>query len=156
MSSLYVEKERELVRGQLWRLAPEAQDRWTACRSSHRFMAYKGKQLVLFTFDAEQSPKVTDRLVLSAANLSLSEGIQTTWQSEISGQTISVGSLPVEIAENVFLWTAYSSDVQFIPHKGVYGIRLPLIFQSRHNISHPTLNDVYIMELAAFEAEFCE
>ena len=155
MSQLLAERERELVRGQLWRLTPEAQDRWAACRSSHRFMSYRGKQLVLFTFDAELKPQVVDRLTMVDATLTIGEGLSTQWLTG-DDQKLTVGSLPKEIAPNTFLWTAYSSDVQFVPHKGVYGVRLPLLFQSRHNISHPTLNSTYILELAAFEAEFCE
>lgn len=155
MSQILAERERELVRGQLWRLAPEAQDRWASCRSSHRFMAYRGKQLVLFTFDAELKPQVVDRLSLVDARMTLEHGVTTVWQTG-EGLKVDVGPLPTEVAPNTFLWTAYSSDVQYAPYKGVYSVRLPMLFQTRHNISHPTLNTTYILELAAFEAEFCE
>jgi hypothetical protein len=153
MSSVGYVRERTLLGGLLWRMEPEAQERWEANKSSHRFMTFKGKQLVLFTLDTEDKPVLKDKLTMQAISLSDTAGITSTWTTA-DHKVVQIGHIPVEVAPSIFLWHTYTSDVQYTPHKGVYNIKASMLFKTPHNISHKHMGPVYMLEVAAFQQEF--
>lgn len=130
-------------------LLPDEFSRWEFCRSAHRFLAYKGKQLVVYRiwFD---TPQVVETLTCQEASLSLLGGISSNWTTS-SGQLIGASHTPVEIAPSCFLWHVFDSQVRFMSHDQKYSVSLPLAYKTK---SHPsTMNEdhLYVLEKAVFD-----
>lgn len=153
MSSIDHARERALVGGLLWQLGVEGQERWEACRSSHRFMAFVGKQLIVFTFGDDLKPVLKDRLTLSSLSMASDSGVASHWTNS-HGNLIKVGHTPTEIAPSVFLWHTFDSNLQYVPYKGVYNLRTSMLFKSEHNVAYPRIGPHYILEWQAYQQEF--
>lgn len=153
MSHVDYTRERTLVESLVWNLDPEAQERWGTCRSSHRFLSFIGKQLYVFTLDANNKPTVKNLLTMEGINLSDSNGLVSKWRSA-NGELLSVGHTPMEIAPSVFLWHTFSSDLQYVPHKGVFNVKTSMLFKAEHHIGYKHVGPHYILEASAFKQEF--
>lgn len=152
MSSNY-EREELLLKGLLWRLPPDAQERLIACRSSHRFMAYKNKILVIYSLIGDH-PRVHDRLTCEAASISLEHGLSSTWSSSTSGETLTIGHVPVEVAPNCFLHHTIYSAVDFLPYRNIYAAKFSLVYRTQHHPKSYKPDCLYMQELASYQAEF--
>ncbi len=145
--------ERQYADTMAQRLDPAATDRWEACRSTHRFAGYKGKQLVIFNLFYDE-PETQEVLTCIEAGMSLDGGIHTLWQRS-DGKTVQVGHEPVEVHPSIFLWHIYFSEVSYTPYRGVFGVKLPLGYRSLYNIhKHRTDGVPYILERAVFDSAF--
>ena len=146
-------RERLLVGGLLWQLGTEGQERWEACKSSHRFMSFVGKQLIVFTLDEDYKPVLKDRLTMSNVSISSSGGLQSHWTNS-HGNLLAVSHTPVEVAPSTFLWHTFGSDLQYIPHKGVYNVRTSMLFKTEHNVGYKHVGPHYMLEFNSFQQEF--
>jgi len=144
--------ELRLVQGLLWHLSPEVQNRWAACKSSRRILAYLNKVLVVYEFKND-APVILDKLTCTAATLDLSDGLSSTWVTQ-AGNKVTVGQVPIEVHPSVFLWHTFSSELLYSPYKGVYATKFSLLFKSRHSPKQHNEGAVYIQELAAFRGEY--
>lgn len=134
-------------------LPPEAISRWEACRSAHRFAAYKDKQLVVFSLFYGE-PQTMRVLTCTDVGLTMNGGLHSTWVDG-DGKTVEVGHTPVEVAAGVFLWQVFYSSVSYIPHKGRFEVKFPLAYRSAHNVHKHTVEGVpYILERAVFDSTF--
>lgn len=152
MSSIDAVTERDLVEGRLWQLHPEALDRWAGCRASFRFLAYKGKELVIYDFN-DNKPVIKNTLTCVDVSLSFSKGIESVWLDS-NNKSYTLSTVPVEVAEQLFLWHTYRSDVQYTPYNQVYSLRFSMLLRSRHNPAQKTPGFNYVLEKAAFNAAF--
>lgn len=146
------EDEARLVQGLLWRLSPESQSRWIECRSSRRILAYRNKVLVLYEFK-NGTPVIQDKLTCVDAQLSLTEGLSSTWTTQTGG-CIAVGQVPVEVCPSIFLWHTFTSELLYAPYKNIYATKFSLLFRSRHSPKQRNEGAIYIQELASFNGEF--
>ena len=140
-----------LVQGRLWQLAPEAASRFEGCRVSHRFMAFQGKELVVYKLFIGK-PSVVSVLSCRGASLDFTNGISSMWATP--DRMLTVGHTPIEVAPSVFLWHTYHSDLQYVPHKGVYATRFSMLFKAKHHPSVKIDGEIYIQERAGFDMEF--
>jgi hypothetical protein len=133
-------------------LSSEALKRWAHCRSSHRFMAYHGKQLV--TYRLEDS-KPTDLVTHTCKQLSvdLYTGFTSEWETTEGGFYIATNA-PREIQASTFLWHPFSSCVQFAEYKLRRNIRFSLCYKTRHNPKTRIEGETYILERSVFEDVF--
>lgn len=152
MSSIDAVTERDLVEGRLWQLDPEALDRWASCRASFRFLAYKGKELIIYDFVAGK-PVIRDTLTCTDVSLSFTKGIESVWLNT-EGKAHNLSTVPVEVATQLFLWHTYRSDLQYTPYNNVYNLRFSMLLRSRHNPAQQTPGFNYVLEKAAFNAAF--
>jgi hypothetical protein len=135
------------------RLDPEASLRWEACRSAHRFAAYKDKQLVIFSLFYDE-PQTLDVLTCTGAGMTLNDGTHTIW-TRSDGKEIKVGHTPVEVHEGVFLWHVFYSEISYTPYLGRFSAKLPVGYRSLHNIHKHRADGVpYILERAVFDTVF--
>lgn len=152
MSNNY-EVEESLLKGTLWRLSPDTTERLLSCKSSHRFMAYERKVLVVYDLIGDR-PRVHNRLTCEGASLKLSSGLSSVWASSSDTQKVVVSHLPVEIAPSIFLWHTFNSTVTYTPYKGVYTARFSCVYRSPHNPKVHKPDCLYVQELASYQAEF--
>lgn len=143
--------ERRLVEGLLWKLEPEAQDRFNACKASHRFMAFRGKDLIVYEVIAGKRT-IAETFSCKSVSLSIVDGMESVWSSAY-GEDVRVSHTPVEIAPSVFMWHAYCSEVQYLPYKGIYTARFPLIYKCQHHPKMRLENTLYIQERAMYDSE---
>lgn len=144
--------ELRLVQGLLWHLSPEVQNRWAACKSSRRILAYLNKVLVVYAFKND-APFVLYKLTCTGAELSLTDGLSSTWLTQTNNR-ITVGQVPIEICPSIFLWHTFASELLYAPYKGVYSTKFSLLFKSRHSPKQRAEDVFYIQELGNFKGEF--
>lgn len=144
--------ERQAVLGRLWQLSAEAQTRWENCRASHRFMAFRNKQLVVYSLLGRE-PVVLTTLTCTALNAGLSKGLETTWETSAK-EVLTVSATPTEVAPSIFLWHTFQTDLQYRPHKGVYGVRFSMLYRCKNHPAYQEEGCFYIQERAAFDLEF--
>jgi hypothetical protein len=143
--------ERALVGELLWHLEPEALDRWSACKSSHRFLSFVNKKLIVYKMVGGQR-EVVDTLTCLDVTMTNLGGFQSKWLSTLTCESIEVGAVPVEVHPSVFLWHTFYSDVRYQSYKGKYTIRFSMLYKSRHNPKFLSDNSLYILEQAIFES----
>lgn len=145
--------EQALVKAMLWQLNDSQASRWHDCRSSHRIMAFGGKELICYRLDSSNKP--TDLVVLKCAGISASSlrGLESQWITE-TGRVVDLSHVPTEILPQVFMWHTYHSDLQYTPYKGVFNLRFSLLFKSRHHPNVKEAGHYYVQERATFNAEF--
>lgn len=129
---------------------------WFDAKWSRRFMAYRGKVLVVFTVDAKGNPTEVDRLTCSDIELYPDTGLASTWKRK-DGSSITVDTIPYEIAHQTYLWHTYNSEVQYSLKVGSgYDVRFSMLMKSRHSINFEQKDTSahYILELSAFNERF--
>ena len=151
-STSLVDEERELVAEALNNLSADSADRFDECKSTHRFLAFRRKQLVVYRllFD---TPSVVDTLTCEEAGFDLDKGMSSVWRNA-SNHNITVTSIPVEVYPSVFLWHTFNSDVIYQVYKGVRSGKFSMLYRSPHHPKYRFENYIYIQELASFESEF--
>ena len=153
MSSVDHAKEQSLVQSFLYKMGAEGQDRWEACKSSHRFLSFIGKQLIIFTYDKLHRPVLVDRLMMQGLSLTSGSGLTSQWFKS-NGTLITVSHTPIEVAPSVFLWHTFDSNLQYVPHKGEFNVKTSMLFKAQHNINYKHVGPHYILESAQYQQEF--
>lgn len=151
-STSLVDDERNSVAGALSHLTPDSADRFEDCKATHRFLAFRRKQLVIYRLMFD-TPSIVDILSCEEAGFNLDRGMYSSWRNQ-AGHIITVSSIPVELYPSIFLWHTFHSDVQYIQHLGVRSARFSMLYKCPHHPKHHHENYSYIQELASFESEF--
>ena len=130
-------------------LDPDSFSRWEFCRSSHRFLAYSGKSIVVYRVWFN-TPQIVETLTCVEAGLSLLGGITTKW-SKSSGEILSISHTPTEVAPSCFLWHVFDNQVRFLPQGKKYSVSLPLAYKTKSHPSSVNEDHLYLMEKAVFD-----
>lgn len=125
---------------------------WESCRSAHRFLAYRGKELVIYQllFD---TPRILKTLTCTAVQLSFDAGFSTTWIDHEEA-VYTIEHAPVMVHDSVFLWHVFDSQVQFLPYNGKFNAKLPLAYRSKLNPIGKEEGVIYILERSVFDNMF--
>lgn len=144
--------ERELVALSLNSLSPASLERWEACRSGHRLMAYSNKCLVIYNLLFDE-PYVVDKLFCETASFNLEQGMTSRWKN-LEGKILNFSSVPTEIQPSIFIWHTYLSDLQYLEHRGKFSGRFSMLYKCPNHPKIKRDDCLYIQELASYEAEF--
>lgn len=126
---------------------------WEQCRSAHRFLTFKGKELFIYKFRSG-SPRIVKKLTCVDTGLSFNGGFRTEWMDE-DMNVVTVGHAPVMVSEQVFLWHVFDSQVEYAPHKGRFNARLPVAYRCKENpLQYQNEGVLYILERTAYENRF--
>lgn len=138
-------------------LSPSAKAAWYALRWVNRFMAYKGKELFIFTLDREHNPTVSTILTCHDVSLYADTGLTSEWKKS-DGTYISVDSTPYEVLPSVFLWHPSSSEIQFREFDGKINTRFSMVMRTRHspNYGDAEPNTLFMLDRATFQKEFAQ
>jgi len=128
--------------------------RWKSCGSSHRFLAYQNKELVLYTL-VDGQPIIQNTLRCKSVNLSVTEGFSSEWEDS-RGKLHRVSHTPVEVGSYCFLWHSFDCQVRYFPYKGTFSTSFPLVYKTRSNPEAQNEDHTYMVERAAFDAIFGE
>lgn len=146
------EAERVLVEGVLWHLDAESLERWSTCKSSHRFLSFVNKKLIVYRI-TEGKRVVVDTLKCLDVGMTNLGGPFSKWSSVVSEDAITIDSRPKEIYPAIFLWHTFHSDIRYQPHKGLYNVRFSMLYKSRHNPAFIQDGALYIQEQAMYDSE---
>ena len=142
--------ERNAADGNAAKLGKPQRDRWENSRSSHRFQAFRGKQLIAYRL-MFLVPEITDILTCRELDVSLTGGLVSTWESRSSKQLITVSEVPVEVAPSCFLWMLQRSSLEMTTHKGQKSLRFPLAYKTAINPEVRVDGVFYLLEKAVFD-----
>ena len=146
------EAEHVLVEGVLRRLDADTLSRWDSCKSSHRFLSFVNKKLIVYELIGG-CRVIVDTLKCQDVSMTNSEGFTSEWFSESTETVHTVSNTPLEIHPSIFLWHTFHSDIRYQPHKGVYNIRFSMLYRSRHNPSIRQAGVLYILEQALYNPD---
>jgi hypothetical protein len=139
-------QEQALVRGKLDHLPPPALQRWSENRTSYRFMAYAGKQLLIYKASELGEKVYLDTLTCEGVTYDTSEGLATTWSSSESDTKHTITHRPCEVADSVFLWHTFLTDLQFTPHMGEYTASFSMLCKSAYHPDYLVAGSLYVQE----------
>ena len=123
--------ERNLSEMLAARLDEPLKTRWKSCGSSHRFLAYYNKELVLYTLNDSQ-PIVQDTLKCRSVNLSTSAGFSSEWINN-AGATRTITHSPTEVGPYCFMWHSFDCQLRYFPYNGRFSASFPLAYKTRSN-----------------------
>ena len=135
-------------------LGESQQMRWKQCGSSHRFLAYQDKELVLYTLQGKR-PIVRNTFKCKSVNLSVSKGFTSEWEDRM-GKHYPISHTPTEVEPYCFLWHAFDCQVRYFPYRGVFSASFPLVYKTRSNPEKQNEDHTYLVERAAFESALGE
>lgn len=141
------------VRLRLSQVVPESAERFLHAKASHRFLAFIGKQLVVYQLDDAGVPKDVKTLICKDVYLEGNMGMASKWEFT-TGESFEFSHTPVEISKGVFLWHTFHSTVHMGSHKGVDSVRFSMLYACP---KHPLAKDTgvtYIQERAAYDLEY--
>lgn len=147
-----LQRERQLVEMLVNRLSQVEVDEWADCGSSHRFMAYAGKELILYNLLFDK-PNIQDRLTCLKFSADADAGLSSLWRSESHGQ-VRIGHTPTRVFPMVFLWHVFGSGIEYVPHNGRFGLRVPLALRTRANPNLAIEGATYVLERSLFNEKF--
>lgn len=126
--------------------------RWLNCRSSHRFMAYYSKELLVFTLIDN---KPVDVVTHSCQSLSvnLEDGFRSEWETS-KGGIYYVTHEPREVRDSCFIWHPFSSCVQYPEYHAKRNVRFSACYKTAANPQTRQEGRNYILERAVFEDTF--
>lgn len=133
-------------------LSGEQLAKWESCKSTHRFMAFKSKQLVAYRLYGGL-PDILDVLTNTGLSIDLERGLESSWQGR-DGSTLLIGHKPVEIAPSCFLWHPKHNTLEYVDWKGGKSLRFSLMWRTAFNPAKKVTNEVYLSESIAFARNF--
>jgi hypothetical protein len=143
-------EERQVADDNALRLSPDAFSRWENCKSAHRFMAFSGKQLVLYKL-MFLTPQIIDTLTCKDLSVTLAGGLLSVWESSTSKQRFTVGSQPVEVGSGCFLWMLKYSSLELSEHKGSKSLKFSIAYRTALNPEVKVDGIQYLLEKAVFD-----
>jgi len=135
-------------------LNDEQHAKWEACRSAHRFMAFLGKELIVYRIFLDK-PEILSTLKCVDAGFDFRRGLYTVWKNQ-NNQEFEVGHVPVMVADSVFLWQVFDSNVQFTPLNGKFSARVSIAYKMAKNPVTKQEGANYILEKQVFRTTFTE
>ena len=136
-------------------LPPEALGRWHACRSGHTFQAFFSKQVVAFTIE-DGVPKILKVLVCEDLLVNLRKGTSSLWIDQDTGEEVSIGHTPVEVAPSCFMWHLQHTTLDLNEHRGRYNVKFNLAYRTSLNPATRESGAVYLLEYATFRHQYTE
>lgn len=145
-----IKEERSVADANSLLLEPSVQSKWENCASTHRFMAFSGKQLVAYNLMFLE-PQITDVLTCRGLEVSFSEGLVSTWESQATKETYRVSAVPTEVAENCFLWMLKYSSLELVSHKSAKSLQFSMAYRTLLNPQVEVDGTTYLVEKAIFD-----
>ncbi len=142
--------ERSTADSNAARLDPAQQSRWEVCKSSHRFQAFHGKQVVAYRL-MFLLPEIFDIFTCTGLEVSLTGGLVSFWKSRNTEQVFRVAEIPEEVAPNCFFWMLKYSSLELTYHKGQKSLRFPLAYKTELNPEVRVDGPIYLLEKAVFD-----
>ena len=146
------------VTAQLWKLPSETAERFQACKASHRFMAFIGKQLIIYKVAEDGTACDVIKLTCKDVYVDGNEGFASEWVTEPTDTEdsviYSIDYTPTELAPGVFMWTTFNSSVQMTSHRGQKSLRFSMLYSCGLHPATKVQGVHYIQERAAFDLEF--
>jgi hypothetical protein len=143
-------EERSTADSNAARLEPAQQSRWEACKSSHRFQAFQGKQVVAYRL-MFLIPEISDILTCTGLEVSLAGGLASFWKSRNTEQVFRVSDIPTEVTQNCFFWMLKYSNLEMVYHKGQKSLRFPLAYKTELNPAVRVDGPIYLLEKSVFD-----
>lgn len=142
--------ERVAADGNAATLDTPQRNRWDTCKSSHRFQAFYGKQLVVYKL-LFLVPEIADVLTCRGLEVNLRSGLTSFWESKNTAKVFSVSEVPTEVAPSCFLWMLQVSSLEMSLHKGQKSLKFPLAYKTLHNPSVRVDGAFYLLEKGVFD-----
>lgn len=133
-------------------LPDETFQRWESCRSSHRFAAFRGKEVIAYRL-MFLTPEVTNVFTCKGLDVSLDSGLSSLWENR-DGSQFWVSSKPVEVAPACFFWMLKYSSLEYLEHMGRKSLKFPLCYGTVRNPLDKVDGNFYLLERAVFETTF--
>lgn len=133
-------------------LTPDQLALWEANRSAHRFMSFKGKELIIYRIMFDK-PEIQNTLTCQEVSLNFAQGMTTTWVDS-NDKVYRVGHHPTMVAEGIFLWHVFNINVLYLPHNNKWNARVSTAFRSPVNYKQAVDGCMYILEKATFDDYF--
>lgn len=130
-------------------VAEDLQDKWEHTNSSHKFFAYKGKELVAYLL-MDGVPSITNVLTCEDLKLDVLGGFTSVW-SDSDGKSHTVTHQPTEVEDNCFLYHPKSSYLEHTVYRGEVSMKFSMLYRTPRNPG--TLRDGlhYLLERAVFD-----
>lgn len=125
---------------------------WESCRSAHRLLAYKGKEIYIYQLWFDK-PEIVDRLEMQEVSCSICGGFESVWTSLRRGR-VTVGHTPTQVYPEVFMWHVFGSDALFKPYKGKFGLHVPVAYRTKVNPLTRQEGFTYALERSVYETTF--
>jgi len=125
---------------------------WIALRSTHRFMAFEGKKLLLWRL-LNGKPVVEQTYTFLQFVADNEFGAECVLL-DASGKEFVVNHAPEKLAQGVYLWMPFYSDVQFIklPGHSKYTLYFSTMLKMPRNPQLKVEGSLYLSETKAFAA----
>jgi hypothetical protein len=143
-------EERAVSDANALKLPLDQQLRWSECRSSHRFLAFSGKQIVVYRL-SNSHPQITDQLVCKGLDVGLDTGLSSLWESQESGTQFWVSATPKEVAPSCFFWMLKHSTLDFVEFKGTKSLKFSMAYRTEKNPSAKVDGTFYLLEKPVFD-----
>lgn len=144
-----VDEERRFAASRALDLPPEQQDRWEACRSTHRFMAYENKILVAYHL-VNGHPVIVDTLTCTHFGYHPDTGLDSFWRNQ-AGKDLHVTHTPAEVAPGCFMWHNKSTNIEYVEHRLKLNMRFSISYRTMFNPTSMEEGVNYLLEKAVFD-----
>ncbi len=131
-------------------LSAESLNRWYACRSNHRIMAFEQKRVWAFRL-VEGQPKVLNQLTCEGMALDVRKGLVSHWR-DMKDRPVIIGHTPVEVAEHCFMWHGMFNSVEYPDHRGKHKARISVLWRTQSNFDTHIEGHSYLLEETAYKA----
>lgn len=122
---------------------------WMSLRSTHRFLAFQGKQLFVWR-QRNDVPEIVRSLEVDDVELHPKEGFTATLFDQ-TDREFTVRHTPARIDEGIYLWLPYYNDVQFVKRKenDEFGVYFSMMCRMPRNPSLKSEGSLHISERKA-------
>lgn len=145
-------EERAAAYDNAQKLPENVYQRWEACKSSHRFSAFRGKEVVAYRL-LFLVPEVTNVFTCKGLDVSLEGGLSSLWEDR-DKNAFWVSARPVEVADSCFFWMLKYSSLEYVEHQGSKSLKFPLCYGTVRNPQDKVDGNLYLLERAVFENTF--
>lgn len=132
-------------------LNPDHYVEWLSLRSTHRFLVFPGKELVIWS-QSENNVTVHEVLEVKDVHASATEGLSVTLLDGDQDEFL-VGHDPFRLDTGIYLWVPYYVDFQYVKRKGRddFCVYFPMVCRMPSNPERGTPDVLHISEMRAFE-----
>lgn len=132
-------------------LNSQVYSRWNRCRSTHRFLSFAGKRLVVYQLLFDK-PQVKFKMTCRSVEVSVTEGLRSTWRTS-NGEDLVVDKAPAEMADNCFIWMPKHNNTTLqVRHDGSQSLWFGMCYRTLLNPGTKVDGVTYILEQDAFDS----
>lgn len=119
---------------------------WMSLRSTHRFMAFRGKQLFVWR-QSNGVPEILRGLEVDDIEIHPEDGFTVTLFDQ-HDREFTVTHIPTRIDEGIYLWMPYYNDVQFVkrPETNEFSVSFSMMCRMPRNPSLRSEGALHISE----------